>query len=270
MRPHGQGNRLVQWGPDEMRTRVSTKGFVRLPLKGDIFIDHEQHRDADFSGPEIKHFSSYGSRFENCNFESLRPESWSFSSGEVLSEYVNCSFDGGRFPNTIVGRARFIGCSFRRVRMKSFALSAGDLIDSTFSGGIDLLQLWGTTGADADIYGDRTNVVKGNDFSEADIADPDFRFGVDLRQQKLPIGQDYLFVPDAAQVLARAYRAAVALEDLEQRRKLLSMIQTSQRSVESGQRDDFLSKRRLPRSLRETYELYFGFLSGHLTRKGSA
>jgi hypothetical protein len=63
----------------------------------------------------------------------------------------------------------------------------------------------------------------------------------------------------------------VAVRDqnrVEQRKQLLSMIRISQRTMESGQRDDFLSKRRLPRSLRERYELYFDFLDRYVARNG--
>lgn len=252
-------------GNDDFEIQVRSAGYVKLPLPDDLFVDHQQVTGVDYTSLGLKGFGSHGSRFENCNFGKLRLDSLSFGDGQVMSEYVNCTFDGSKFfANTLLGRARFINCSFRDIRSSRFRLAAGDLIDCVFSGRMDSTQIWGRTGPHADIYGDRTNTIEGNDFSGVDFGDTDFRFGVDLRKQVLPTGQDYLFIPNAAQILAKAYRDAVTMEDLEKRQTLISMIQSRQEAVENGQQNLFESKRRIPRFLRGDYEHFFTLIARQL------
>lgn len=250
---------------DDFEIQVRSAGYVKLPLPDDLFVDHQQVTGVDYTSLGLKSFGSHGSRFENCNFGKLRLDSLSFGAGQVMSEYVNCTFDGSKFfANTLLGRARFVNCSFRKIRSSRFRLAAGDLIDCVFSGRMDSTQIWGRTGPRADIYGDRTNTIEGNDFSGVDFGDIDFRFGVDLRKQVLPAGQDYMLISDAAQVLARAYKDAVTMDDLENRKTLVRMIQSQQDAVDGGQRELFVSKRRIPRFLQADYELFFSFIGKRL------
>ena len=250
---------------DDFKVHVRSKGYVKIPLEGRVFVDHEQVVGVDYSALALKRFGSHGSRFENCKFEGLRLDSLSFGAGKVPSEYYNCSFDGSTFyANTLLGRARFVGCTFRNIRSSRFKLAAGDLIDCVFTGKMDRTQIWGRTGPDADVYGDRVNTIEGNDFSGVDFGDTDFRFGVDLREQILPTGEDYLFIPDAGQVLARAYKEAVTMTDLETRAVMIRMIEQHQEYVAAGQRDLFSSKRRIPKFIRDDFKNFFDLISKHL------
>jgi hypothetical protein len=252
-------------GNDDFEIQVRSAGYVKLPVPDRLFVDHQQVTGVDYTRLGLKRFGSHGSRFENCNFGKLRLESLSFGEGQVMSEYVNCTFDGSKFfANTLLGRARFVNCSFRGIRSSRFRLVAGDLIDCVFSGRMDSTQIWGRTGPDADIYGDRTNMIVGNDFSVVDFGDIDFRFGVDLRKNVLPAGPDYMLISNAAQVLGRAYKDAVTMDDLENRKSLVRMIQSRQDAVDGGQRDLFVSKRRIPKSLQTDYELFFSFIDERL------
>jgi hypothetical protein len=252
-------------GSDDFEIRVRSKGHVKVPLSGRLFVDEEQVKGFDYSSLELKRFGSHASRFEDCNFEKLNLDSLSFGEGKAMSEYIRCSFDGSMFSsNTGIGRARFVDCTFRNIRSHRFKLSAGDLVDCVFSGRMDSTQIWGRPGPDEEIYGDRVNTIKGNDFSGVDFGDIDFRFGVDLGKQLLPSGPDYLFIPEAARVLAAAYRDAATMDDLEKRRILISIIQSRQEAVTTGQRDLFESKRRVPKFVRGDYELFFNLIAKHL------
>ncbi len=250
---------------DDFEIRVRSKGYVKLPIKDRLFVDHEQVKGVDYTALGLKRFGSLGSRFEDCNFSKLRLDSLSFGSGQVMSEYINCTFDGSKFfSNTLLGRARFVNCSFRNIRSSRFMLSAGDLIDCVFTGKMDSTQIWGRTGPDAHIYGDRTNTIEGNDFSGVDFGDTDFKFGVDLRKQVLPTGPDYMLIPDAVEVLARAYKDAATMDDLETRQAMIDMIQSRQEAVANGQRDLFESKRRIPKFIRGDYEHFFTLVARQL------
>ncbi len=252
-------------GTDDFEIRVRSKGYVKLPLEGDVYVDHEQVKGVDYSGMGMKHFGSHGSRFEDCNFSKLRLDSLSFGAGKEKSEYINCTFDGSKFfSNTLLGRARFVNCSFRNIRSSRFRLSAGDLINCVFSGRMDSTQIWGRTGPKADIYGDFVNTIEGNDFSAVDFGDIDFRCGVDLQKQVLPTGPDYLFIPEAETVLNRAYKDAAILQDLELRRTLLQTIDINLEIVRAGQQDLFVSRRRVPKVVSKDYETFFDFIRQRL------
>ncbi|MCA4133326.1 hypothetical protein [Arthrobacter sp. M4] len=252
-------------GTDDFEIRVRSKGYVKLPLEGDVYVDHEHVKGIDYSGMGMKHFGSQGSRFEDCNFSKLRLDSLGFGDGKEKSEYINCTFDGSKFfSNTLLGRARFVNCSFRNIRSSRFLLSAGDLIDCVFSGRMDSTQIWGHTGPRAYIYGDFANTIEGNDFSAVDFGDIEFRWGVDLQKQVLPSGPDYLFIPEAEAVLKRAYSDAAILQDLEPRKVLLRIIERGLDKVAEGQNDLFYSKRRLPKSVTRNYETFFDFIRQRL------
>lgn len=53
-----------------------------------------------------------------------------------------------------------------------------------------------------------SNEIHGNDFAGAELIGVSFRFGVDLTAQKLPTGDDYLYLPDAEAAVRRAVAAA--------------------------------------------------------------
>jgi hypothetical protein len=252
-------------GIDDFEVRVHSKGYVKIPLEGDVSVDHEQVTGVDYSVMGLKHFGSHGSRFEDCNFSRLRLDSLSFGAGEEKSEYINCMFDGSKFfANTLLGKARFVNCSFRNIRSSRFLLTAGDLIGCVFSGRMDSTQIWGSTGPRAYIYGDFTNTIEGNDFSAVDFGDTEFRFGIDLAKQVLPSGPDYLFISEAETVLNRAYKDAAVMQDLAVRRAILEIIEDSLEKVREGQKDLFISKRRIPKVVREDYENFFAFMRERL------
>jgi hypothetical protein len=54
------------------------------------------------------------------------------------------------------------------------------------------------------------------------------------------------------------------MDDLENRTSMIDMVEREQESVRNGQRDLFVSKRRLPRSIRDDYELFFSIIRKHL------
>ena len=48
------------------------------------------------------------------------------------------------------------------------------------------------------------NQIRGNDFTDTELVQVFFRFGVDLTAQKLPAREDYLYLPDAETAVLRA------------------------------------------------------------------
>ena len=67
------------------------------------------------------------------------------------------------------------------------------------------------------------NEVRGNDFSQAKLEDMDFRGGVELSRQKLPGGEDYLFVADTCSAFAIAKELASSIKDADEIKRSQSL-----------------------------------------------
>jgi hypothetical protein len=92
--------------------------------------------------------------------------------------------------------------------------------------------------------GRERNEFHGNDFSGADLIDVAFRTGIDLEQQRLPSGPDYLYIPDAADAIERARQGlADWMPGTELQRKALVIVNVEGETVKDGQRQLLL---RLP------------------------
>lgn len=152
---------------------------------------------------------------------------WAFSAGFDASEYVDCSFDGARFPSVIAGFSRFVRCSFRDVDIKGLGDDHLELVDCVFTGKLRASVFWGAAPqpeaekryqSDLRFFAREgrpepagyrelarrpSNEFHGNDFSGAELIDVSFR-GIDLVRQRLPTGDGYLYLPDAGAAINRA------------------------------------------------------------------
>lgn len=165
-------------------------------------IEEVSLSDVDLSGHREKRWVVVESRFERCSFEKLRVDRFSFGTGKVMSEYIDCSFDGSWIKGFNPGRARFIRCSFRNVRLTNGACLDAEFVDCVFTGTLREINF------NADLFGqdlgrDR-NRYERNDFSGATLVNVAFMGGVDLRDQKLPQGEDYIFLENAEPVVIAA------------------------------------------------------------------
>ena len=199
----------------------------------------QQVCDADFSGRRLMQLAATGSVFERCRFERMSVEAASLGAGVAVSEFVDCSFDGSRMRMG-GGFSRFVRCSFRNVRLGDWQGDYVELIDCVFTGRLRSSQFWGVpermtatsrlasqtrwrekegleppTAEMRALYLRGCNEFHGNDFSGAELVDVSFRAGVDLSLQRLPDGDDYLYVPDAAGAIDRA-AAALARQPIDE------------------------------------------------------
>ncbi|MCW6005679.1 hypothetical protein K1W54_13985 [Micromonospora sp. CPCC 205371] len=110
------------------------------------------------------------------------------------------------------------------------------MIDCTFSGRLKKVVFYGRLGG---IYtmesGQRLNEFRGNDFSGADLAQVEFRWGIDLSRQVLPTGSDYVYLPDSAATLARLRLVVDGWPEADRRRRAVMMIEIFEREVTLGQ-----------------------------------
>jgi uncharacterized protein YjbI with pentapeptide repeats len=195
---------------------------------GDVLIlDHVSEVGADYSGRRLAKLTVRGSRFERCRFDRMRAKAVSFSAGFDETEYVDCSFDGVRFPWVLAGFSRFVRCSFRDADIKGFGDDYLELVDCVFTGKLRNSVFWGSAPqptaekryqSDLKFFAREgrpepagyrelarrpSNEFYGNDFSGAELIGVSFR-GIDLSRQRLPTGDGYLYLPDAEATIERA------------------------------------------------------------------
>jgi hypothetical protein len=207
----------------------------------EIFLDRANLCGEDFSGRRLRYFGAVGCSFERCRFDGGKIERASFGAGRAISSYVDCSFDGARIISSIGGYARFERCSFRDVDILEWFSFAQEFVECTFSGQLRKGVFNGTPRPkDMDVVHRTRNEFRGNNFSDMNLVDVGFRTGIDLRQQRLPSGPQYVYVLDAQDALRRARGAIAVWRDPALRREGMSLVDLYQQRVEDGQCQLFL------------------------------
>jgi uncharacterized protein YjbI with pentapeptide repeats len=235
-----------------------------VPDPTSVRIDHQQVTGADYSGQVLDEFMAHGSTFTACRFDKVKVKHAAFGVGQEVSRYVGCSFNGATLTS-LGGFVRFEKCAFHNLKVTRSRPDYLEFVDCTFTGRVTGLRLWASApGADA-LYAQRQaspagrgrperagyrelalrghNEIRGNDFSAARLIDVEFRFGVDLTEQKLPAGDEYLYLPDAETTLLSAL-AALAPDPSEEARQAKTFLQSRlEHTVASGQRQLLINER---------------------------
>ncbi|MFG3558935.1 hypothetical protein ACGGAQ_31625 [Micromonospora sp. NPDC047557] len=191
-----------------------------------LVVEHQHVVEMDYSTHGLNGLVSLGAYFERCRFDGLRFQEVALGAGMEQSQFVQCSFDNVVLRGS-TGYSRFVGCTFRNTDIRDLTADYLELVDCIFTGRIGSTTFWGAPppGSDRRFASDlaflqkqgrpeppgyralalrESNDFHGNDFSGADLTDVAFRHGVDLSQQRLPTGADYLYLPDAEATLHRA------------------------------------------------------------------
>lgn len=210
------------------RSRVSDEG--RVVLSGQRLVG------ADFGGRRLEQFSAEGCRFEVCRFDGTVIESASFGAGRRVSEYVGCSFDGAKLRMGPGGYVRFVDCSFENVVIEHWFCFAVEVVGCTFSGQLKKVAFNGSVPSDKQEVAERqTNQFEGNDFSRAKLVDVGFRTGIDLTRQRLPAGDDYTYLGEAATAVRRTRIAYNAWDDPESKKHARGVLTVMEEDVAGGQ-----------------------------------
>jgi Pentapeptide repeats (8 copies) len=212
-------------------------GKARIDESQRVVLDHVQLHGADFSGRKLVQFSAVGSRLEGCRFDKAKMEDASFGAGRETSEYVECSFDGARVRFGPGGYTRFVRCSFRNVDLRDWFLLHRRTsrlhfqrpTAQAFSNGTVPEEKRGNAARDHNEFHD-------NDFSAMEFIDVAFRTGIDLTEQRLPSGPDYLYLPDATAAIRRVRAEVVHWQDLDMRQPALTFLNSLGDELVDGQR----------------------------------
>jgi hypothetical protein len=234
---------FLELNPDDYPWKIEAKvvGYGQLDPNERIVLKHERLRDIDYSGRKLKQFCAIGSQFERCHFEKMRVQDFSYGAGREVSDYLECNFDEIRVRHMGSGLARFVRCSFKDVDIRKWRSDDAEFIDCVFTGRLEECIFYGTVPEqDRPWVGREKNEFRGNDFSGCDLVDVAFRAGIDLDQQKLPIGPEYLYLSDAAAAIERANATIEGWYDPGMRKQGLSLLETIAMGVGGGQRQRLL------------------------------
>jgi len=225
-----------------IEVKVRSLGYTKAPQDQRLTFNHECVVGANFSKQKVVQFGSIGSRFERCHFDKLRIDNCNFGAGKEISEYIECSFDGANMRMGPGGYARFVRCSFLRANLREWDCIAVEMIECTFSGRLRKAVFNGTVREDMRSIAKRTqNEFRGNDFSAVKLEDVAFRTGIELSQQRLPSGNEHLYLADAERAIQRARAGVMGWRDLERRQQAMTTIKTLEFELRGGQQQLLLN-----------------------------
>lgn len=166
------------------------------------FLDGEVHIDETLSRREVHSIVVVGSTFTRCDLRNLVARDANFGV-KARSLYDSCVFDNSKLIMGPGSRATFVNCSFRDVRISRWEALYTSLIDCTFTGSLRGCTFFAQVPEEYPPGIERgVNEIRGNDFSGCRMTQVYFDAGVDLSQQRLPSGPDYVLLPDAPAALA--------------------------------------------------------------------
>ncbi len=239
------------------RIEARSKGRVSVDTSRDMFLRHQHFTEKSWARHKGD-FGTLGCTFEACDFSEMRVPTMEFASGIELTRYIACKFDRSRFKRVVAGQARFERCSFLNVDITDLFSHAAEFVDCTFSGVLRNSVFFGRVFGNHALYTSRkTNEFRGNDFSAMKFVGVDFRQGVDLALQRLPVGDDYLYLADAEEKLSALRRTYLQQPPSPRRQAVFEFLRFPEEEVRDGQLSLFLSKEFWPSLNRETIDAIF-------------
>jgi len=224
--------------------KARSKGKINPATLGPrVVLEREQVSHRDFSGQAGGYFGAMGCTFDDCDFSNMKLREFAFASGKKPTRYSRCKFDGSRIQYVHAGLARFESCSFLNVDITRLFTHAAEFVDCVFSGVLRESVFFGRV---FENYREDTrrvvNEFSGNDFSAMRFIDVDFRQGVDLSRQRLPSGDDYLYLKDAAPKLSALRNKYLHHPASQRRSEVFQALELLEDAVRDGQADLFICR----------------------------
>lgn len=194
----------------------------------DVAFERARAREVDFSGLVFATFTAERSEFERCDFESATIRYGPLGLGG--SVFRDCCFDGADLRGVDPGEARFERCSFDEAKIAKWMTHCAEFVECRFATRI-VDSVFSGTPRNCSVRR-RRNEFKGNDFSRAELIDTVFVGGIDLDDQKLPAGDEYVRIRKAQDRIARARAGVEEWEDPEERRLALAELEALERFAE--------------------------------------
>jgi len=229
----------------EIRARI--KGRIDVPEDAYLTFERQELAGETFSGRKLDKMRMSASSFTRCEFAGMRIGNWVTGGGRTtVTTYTECVFDRSRIRFNPGGLARFERCSFRDVDLRDWMCFETELVDCLFTGRLRGGFFNGTVPEElVEALGRTSNEFRGNDFSGMDLIDVDFRTGIDLSLQRLPTGEQYVYLPDAERALRRAREQVVASGRVRlwgEHGEVVPVIDIPLKNVRNGQRQVLFRK----------------------------
>ncbi len=136
------------------------------------------------------------------------------------SIFRDCKFDGADLRRVRPGLARFERCTFDDAALDGWRAEAAEFIGCRFAGALGTVFFFGKpAGNTARVVQPprKRNEFSGNDFRDADLDRVTFTLGIDLRSQRLPQDDRYVWLDRFPQRVARA-RTDIVRWDVQEER----------------------------------------------------
>lgn len=224
-----------------MRIDAKSKGRVHVDNSDHLFLRQQNILGGNYSGFKGD-FEALGCTFEKCDFTRMKPRHAIFASGREPTRYLECNFDKSHFKKVNPGLARFERCSFLDIDLNGFVGHAAEFVDCVFSGKIRRSTFHGRVFAYEDATTRVVNEFRGNDFSAVEFHDVGFVRGIDLSRQRLPIGDNYVYLPNAAPALATLRQKYLQAPASPLREAVFKILPFAEQEIHDGQTQLFLCK----------------------------
>jgi hypothetical protein len=163
-------------------------------------------RNVAWTGSRTEAFFARGCIIESSDFRRVSFAGGYFGGGETAglrqTVYRGCVFDQANLEGASFGSARFERCSFRDVRLRKWLSFSAEFIDCVFAGDIPEAAFLGRSPSLTAAR--KRNEFRGNDFTQAQFGQVEFRGGIDLFLQRLPVGEGEVILDQRAERIARA------------------------------------------------------------------
>lgn len=215
---------------------------VRTDPSQFVTLDHVSLEGKDYSFRKIGKFAAIGSTLRRCSFKDAQIDDATFGAGQEMSEYVECIFDGIQIGHA-TGHARFIRCTFSSMQIREWMGQTTEFIDCTFGGRLRTAMFFGRIPIEElrRALGRERNEFRGNDFSNTQMTDVSFQGGINLEEQQLPSGPNYLYLANGPAAMGRLKAELEKWQAVpEAKKSALILAQILTKIVESGQKQLFL------------------------------
>ncbi len=195
--------------PDEAAAPSSDPGIPDVAPDRVVAINRATLRGVDFRKARFDRFLLAGVLFVQCDFRAIRFDKLyqPMFAATPQSIFRDCRFDGADLRRIKPGQVRFERCTFDDAAIDGWKTDAAEFVGCRFAGALGTVTFHGRpTGAAAAAIDPprRRNEFVANDFRDADLDRVTFALGIELRAQRLPLSERYVYLDRLPQRLARA------------------------------------------------------------------
>ena len=191
-----------------------------------LVIERDNRTAERFGNLALDGFSVIESTLTRCVFERVRARSASLGEGSRQSVFEECTFSHCKLVFGAVGNVRLVRCRFESCRLKNIFGTDLEMVECDFPNTVIKKGAFHGNVTDSAQFRPRrsANEFRNNDFSGATMEDVDFRGGIDLHEQKLPTGADYVFIADTCKALDIARELQTSIEDNGERMRSNTLV----------------------------------------------